>query len=257
MANDGGGGAWQRAGQPAQASCKLQQASQICQNGSNHLGRRSCGANSFGLWELRVLGQSSALPQALKCQQSRAMVRVRGDTMGTCSQSLQLCSFFMELSRGTVFHGTILHAGADCYRVVPLMKAKEAAKLMAWGLGPDWQGTNASALISNVVCGIRRGMAIAPTGYQAKVADYQMVFMTIAHVLMLRCHFSPAWEHICLQNHASRVLMTSSLQWAMDKIYTKYTQNATNLSSSGILTFGLDQVLQLPLRTMPCTGILS
>ncbi|KAL0046820.1 hypothetical protein WJX82_010732 [Trebouxia sp. C0006] len=55
-------------------------------------------------------------------------------------------------------------------KVVPPMKAKEAAKLMAWGLGPDWQGTNASALISNVVCGIRRGMAVAPTGNQTKLA---------------------------------------------------------------------------------------
>jgi hypothetical protein len=81
---------------------------------------------------------------------------------------------------GTVLHGTVSHAGADCYRVVPPMKAKEAAKLMAWGLGPDWQGTNTSALISNVVCGIRRGMAIAPTGNQTKVADFQMMFVTIA-----------------------------------------------------------------------------
>ncbi|KAL0022336.1 hypothetical protein WJX77_001433 [Trebouxia sp. C0004] len=55
-------------------------------------------------------------------------------------------------------------------KVVPPIKAKEAAKLMAWGLGPDWQGTNASALISNVVCGIRRGMAVAPTGNQTKLA---------------------------------------------------------------------------------------
>jgi len=69
------------------------------------------------------------------------------------------------------------------------MKAKEAAKLMAWGLGPDWQGTNASALISNVVCGVRRGMAVAPTGNQTKVADYQMVFVTSAQMLMLMCYF--------------------------------------------------------------------
>ena len=34
VANDGGGGAWQCAGQPAQASCKLQ-ASQISQHGSD------------------------------------------------------------------------------------------------------------------------------------------------------------------------------------------------------------------------------
>jgi len=34
VANYGGGGAWQCAGQPAQASCKLQQASQISQDGS-------------------------------------------------------------------------------------------------------------------------------------------------------------------------------------------------------------------------------
>jgi len=89
---------------------------------------------------------------------------------------LRICHEKMP-EHGTLLfeHGTVLHAGADCFRVVPPMKAKEAAKLMAWGLGPDWQGTNASALISNVVCGIRRGIAIAPTGNQTKVADYQMV----------------------------------------------------------------------------------
>lgn len=41
------------------------------------------------------------------------------------------------------------------------MAAKETAKLMAWGLGPDWQAANASAPITNVVNGIRRGMFIA------------------------------------------------------------------------------------------------
>ena len=64
------------------------------------------------------------------------------------------------------------------------MKAKEAAKLMAWGLGPDWQGTNASALISNVVCGIRRGMAVASTGNQTKVVAFQIVFVTSAQVCL-------------------------------------------------------------------------
>ncbi len=86
---------------------------------------------------------------------------------------------------GTVLHGTVLHTGADCYRVVPPMKAKEAAKLIAWGLGPDWQGTNAGALISNVVYGIRRGMAVAPTGNQTKVVGYQTVFVTFAQLLIL------------------------------------------------------------------------
>jgi len=81
------------------------------------------------------------------------------------------------------------YADAYGHRVVPPMKAKEAAKLMAWVLGPDWQGTNASALISNVVCGVRRGMAVAPTGNQTKVADYQMVFVTSAQMLMLMCYF--------------------------------------------------------------------
>ena len=65
---------------------------------------------------------------------------------------------------------------------MPPMKAKEAAKLMAWGLGPDWQGTNASALISNVVCGIRRGMAVAPTGNQTKVVACQLMLVTCAQV---------------------------------------------------------------------------
>jgi len=81
------------------------------------------------------------------------------------------------------------YADAYGHRVVPPMKAKEAAKLMAWGLGPDWQGTNASALISNVVCGVRRGMAVAPTGNKTKVADYQMVFVTSAQMLMLMFYF--------------------------------------------------------------------
>ena len=54
-------------------------------------------------------------------------------------------------------------------RVAPRMTAKETAKLMAWGLGPDWQAANASAPISNVVNGIRRGMFVAPTANQAKV----------------------------------------------------------------------------------------
>lgn len=56
VANDGGGGAWQRAGQPAQTSCKLQQASHVHQDGSNHLGRHSFGADSFGVLKLKYLG---------------------------------------------------------------------------------------------------------------------------------------------------------------------------------------------------------
>ena len=56
-------------------------------------------------------------------------------------------------------------------RVTPGMTAKETAKLMAWGLGPDWQAANATAPITNVVNGIRRGMYIAPTANQTKVAN--------------------------------------------------------------------------------------
>ena len=57
-------------------------------------------------------------------------------------------------------------------RVVPSMAAKEIAKLMAWGLGPDWQAANATAPITNVVNGVRRGVFIAAnpsTPNQSKV----------------------------------------------------------------------------------------
>jgi len=67
-----------------------------------------------------------------------------------------------------------------------------------------------------VVCGVRRGMAVAPTGNQTKVADYQMMFVTTAQLLMLMCYSSPAWEQFWARHHASRVLSTS---WATDKIH--------------------------------------
>ena len=52
---------------------------------------------------------------------------------------------------------------------MPGMTAKETAKLMAWGLGPDWQAANAIAPVTHVVNGIKRGMCIAPTANQTKV----------------------------------------------------------------------------------------
>lgn len=55
------------------------------------------------------------------------------------------------------------------------MTAKETAKLMAWGLGPNWQAANASAPIANVVNGIRRGMYAAPTVSQTKVTTCGLV----------------------------------------------------------------------------------
>ena len=53
--------------------------------------------------------------------------------------------------------------------MVPGIGAKETAKLMAWGLGPDWQAANASAPISNIVNAVRRGMFVAPNPNQSKV----------------------------------------------------------------------------------------
>lgn len=113
----------------------------------------------------------------------------------------------------------VLHAGADCYRVVPPLKAKEAAKLMTWGLGPDWQGTNASALISNVVCGIRRGMAVVLTGNQAKVVSYQMVFVTIVHVdvFILICKGACLFAAPCIKIARNEQLPKGKL----NKTYTK------------------------------------
>ena len=55
-------------------------------------------------------------------------------------------------------------------RVVPSLGAKETAKLMSWGLGSDWQRAAASAPIQNVVCGIRRGVALIPTANQFTVS---------------------------------------------------------------------------------------
>ena len=49
------------------------------------------------------------------------------------------------------------------------MSAKETAKVMAWGLGPDWQATNASAPVTSVVNGIRRGMFVPAAAAQTKV----------------------------------------------------------------------------------------
>ncbi len=70
---------------------------EISQGGSNHRGRRSGGANSLDLWELKVLGWFAALPLAMViCQQSRALVHVRSDTMGSCSHSLQLCKLSLR-----------------------------------------------------------------------------------------------------------------------------------------------------------------
>ena len=59
--------------------------------------------------------------------------------------------------------------------MVPGMTAKETAKLMAWGLGPNWQAANATAPITNVVNGIRRGMYVAPTVSQTKVTPHGLV----------------------------------------------------------------------------------
>lgn len=69
----------------------------------------------------------------------------------------------------------------DEHRVNPPIGAKEATKLMAWGLGADWQGANARALISNVVCGIRRGMAVASSGSSAKVGSSPMTVCGYAY----------------------------------------------------------------------------
>jgi len=77
-------------------SSLLQAAAGIADQSRWLLGRRSCGANSFGLWEPRLLGRFSALPLGLICRQSRAMVhRDRRDIMGPCSQSLQLFRFLI------------------------------------------------------------------------------------------------------------------------------------------------------------------
>ena len=54
-------------------------------------------------------------------------------------------------------------------RVVPALGAKEVAKLMEWGLGKDWRGSNVTADISAVVAGIRRGAFVPSTSQQAKV----------------------------------------------------------------------------------------
>ena len=59
-------------------------------------------------------------------------------------------------------------------RVVPSLGAKETAKLMSRGLGPDWQRAAASASIQTVVCGIRRGVALASTGNQSTVSHRKM-----------------------------------------------------------------------------------
>ena len=64
-------------------------------------------------------------------------------------------------------------------RVEPPLGAKQGAKLMAWGLGPDWQTANPSVLISNVVNGIRRGMAFAQTGIQTKVSKLCLIISVV------------------------------------------------------------------------------
>ena len=64
-------------------------------------------------------------------------------------------------------------------RAEPPLGAKQGAKLMAWGLGPDWQTANPSVLISNVVNGIRRGMAFAQTGTQTKVSNLCLITIIV------------------------------------------------------------------------------
>ena len=81
----------------------------------------------------------------------------------------------------TLQHCLHVSCYGDLHRVNPPIGAKEAAKLMAWAMGPDWQAANARALISNVVCGIRRGMAVASSGNQAKVGICCMKLVGFAY----------------------------------------------------------------------------
>lgn len=74
------------------------------------------------------------------------------------------------------------------------MTAKETAKLMALGLGPEWQAANATAPITNVVNGIRRGMYIAPTANQTKVTHAISM-----HSIIICCLFTiSACKAFCL-----------------------------------------------------------
>lgn len=66
---------------------------------------------------------------------------------------------------------------------MPGMTAKETAKLMAWGLGPNWEAANASAPTTSVVDGIRRGVFVAAntsTANQSKVVELYLVQLSAA-----------------------------------------------------------------------------
>lgn len=54
-------------------------------------------------------------------------------------------------------------------RVMPPVGAKEGAKLMEWGLGREWQGGVVCGEVSQVICGVRRGVFVAPAGNHSKV----------------------------------------------------------------------------------------